>query len=690
MRTLTPEIKQAIREAYAKLAALPQFTTRRSQREMVALVAEALTTTGGVAAIQAPTGTGKSIGALLPAIPIAKSFDRRLVISTATVALQEQYLRDLPRLLSIIGIDASVVVAKGRSRYLCQRQFASLSGGEVAPELDLGGMWTRPPSASDVDALAKIGDAIAGGWDGDFDQCPTTITPLLRSQLTTTSSACGGQQCPFASSCSYLRARSAVEGAQIVVTNHDLLLADLGIVRRGEDGEAQRGGVLLPSPADAFYVVDEAHRLAEKACDSGALSINLLHAATLLKDGRKAIAAAYRSSGRDSFCSFSAAEAHELFTRAATALRELTHDLDEQVAERLDSHGNLVFKLGQVPKRLRDAIGGVLADIGLSARIAQSAAEACRQGGAGGSVPAPVLAAIGHLADRLDPLDRWAKDWSCNTFGEEAVVARWLSKDAAGLSAHSAPCEAGAVLRDRLWPVADGVILMSATLALADDFGLFAEEVALPSEATVASLASPFNLAQQGHILLPDMPTLPNDPGHPAAVAAYLDRNRAEGATLCLFTSRSKLRACYEALSDDLKAAVLLQGDAPLEVLLERHRSRVDAGQPSILFGMSAMGEGLDLPGDLCRRVVVTGLPFAPPDDPVSATLCASITEAGGDAFAAVTVPRAIRTLVQWCGRLIRTHDDHGEIVILDRRIRTKAYGRRILAALPPFARDVG
>lgn len=690
---LTPDIKQAIRDSYSKLAALPNFTTRRSQREMIALVAEALAT-NGVAAIQAPTGTGKSIAALLPAVPVADANARKIVVSTATISLQEQYERDIPRLLEIIGYPGKkVALAKGRQRYLCTRQLIELIGNPQPnlTDLDLDPAWPRPPRDGEVATLEALSDAIHADWNGDLDAAPTPVSSDLRPLLTTTASACGGKGCPFADRCGYLAARAQVEAADIVITNHDLLLADLGLSREDEDGQSLPGGVLLSKPEESYYLIDEAHHLAAKAAEADSIEVHLTHVPSWLRKGRKAIAAAYRILNRDNVRGHSSKEAQDRLIDLTAELKVLADTLAQQCLERLDRQGNLRFKSGKVPEALQESIDPIRSDILLLHAIATDLAAALRKSGNAGSAAQSALRSIGHLADRLQPIARWASDWTGQPiFPESVPVARWLSKsDRTGIVLRSQPCEGRALLKTRLWSVCDGIVLTSATLAIGDDFGHFAYETALPQEATLSLLSSPFNLSQQGHLRIPPVPTLPNDPGHPQSVASFLDRGLdPEGGSLVLFTSRAKMRATFDLLAPDLRQRVLMQGDRPLSSLLEAHRERVQSGMPSILFGLQSMGEGLDLAGDLCRTVVITGLPFAPPDDPVLATHAEYIESDGGDPFAEITIPRVILMLVQWCGRLIRTHEDTGEIVILDNRLKTKRYGRQIIAALPPFTRD--
>jgi ATP-dependent DNA helicase DinG len=688
---LSPEIKQSIREAYAKLSALPNFSTRRPQLEMIALAAEAFASEG-IAAVEAPTGTGKSIAALLPAIPIATANERTIVISTATVSLQEQYLRDVPKLLATLGLDLRVVLAKGRQRYLCNRNLAELVGAPSASpsDYDLDPAWPRPPKDGETKILEALSDALSAGWSGDLDNAPVQIPSELRPLLTTPSAACAGKACPFASRCGYLNARREVESADIIISNHDVLLTDLGLHRTLEDGSFLPGGVLLSPPEASYYILDEAHHLGDRASERDSVEFPLSAAATTLRRGRKAIAAAYRVLGTDSIRSFTSKDAQDLALSAATKLTSLSETLLSQCADRLDRLGNVRFKRGVVPEALQETIEPILSDLKLLDAVVDGLTERLRASGESSTSSLAAMRAMGQFQDRLTPMLRWAKDWGEETlYRPEIPVARWLNRsDRGDLVLSSRSCEGRAMLERVLWGTCKGIVLMSATLAVGDDVGHFARSVGLPSSATVSLLSSPFDLPNQGLLRIPTVPTLPNDPGHPKTIAACLEDARDPGGVLVLFTSRAKLRATLDAIAPGLRHRVLAQGDMPIAALLANHRERIAAGHQSVIFGLQSFGEGLDLAGDLCSKVIVTGLPFAPPDDPVLATLSEFIELDGGDAFNEVTIPRVILMLTQWCGRLIRSSTDHGEIVVLDNRLKTKRYGRRILDSLPPFQRD--
>ena len=242
-RVLTDALKADIRAAYTRLQAnTPGFSTSRSQSQMIGLVSRALATAGGIGIAEAPTGVGKSLAYMTAGVPIALATKKKLVISTGTVALQSQLVeRDIPAFLKATGIEATVALAKGRTRYLCTRNAAELHGessqshmfGDAPLGADEGGdfeaqLYDRPLAPHEADAARRLLEAHADRlWDGDLDAAPEPVSPALRTRITTPASGCAGRRCSFAQQCPVLKARNTVREAQIVVTNHALLLSSL-------------------------------------------------------------------------------------------------------------------------------------------------------------------------------------------------------------------------------------------------------------------------------------------------------------------------------------------------------------------------------------------------------------------------------------------------------------------------------
>lgn len=700
---LTDTHREAIRLAHARVrGGLAGFKPRASQLQMVASVARALAQKGGVAAIEAPTGTGKSIAYLMAAVPLAQSLGKRLVLSTATVALQEQLLhRDLPAFLAAAGIDLPIELAKGRQRYACTRNLHELTntadgppqgGFEFGDAEPMQGSWPRPPRPGEVEEVRGLLESIrSGAWDGDLDRAPHPIAPETRPLLSTSAGGCSNRRCPHVGSCAFISARNRLQTAAIVVANHDLVLADLAL---GRDDEGS-GGVLLPAPGDTLYVFDEAHHLAAKAIERGSGELALADARRRLPRFAASLRAAYLGAARERIGRLSADELDAVLDALQEALDALAQDIEARWQPPADvqrsEEARWLAPLGQLPDQW----------VTLADELARHNAKLLRWAPAGmkavieSDLPPDrrerLARELGLAAERLQHHQDLYQLWARVDPDGAAPHARWIEPALDGSPVLKASAvSAASVLRRLLWPQASGVVLTSATLSLGGDFRAFAAEVGLPDHAETLSLPSPFDLRAQARLDLPRLPALPDQgEAYAQALASWLDTGLDwDGANLVLFTSRQRLEQTLAALPPTRRASVRAQGAESKARLLEAHSAAIAQGRGSTLFGLASFGEGLDLPGRLCETVVVTQLPFAVPTDPVGATLSAWLESRGRNSFIEVTVPQATRTLIQYCGRLVRSEQDRGRVVILDRRIQDKRYGAAMLRALPPFARS--
>ena len=269
--------------------------------------------------------------------------------------------------------------------------------------------------------------------------------------------------------------------------------------------------------------------------------------------------------------------------------------------------------------------------------------------------------------------------------------ARWVSRNQYDTDMVSAPIEPGHILQEVLWHRCFGAVCTSATLTALGSFERFLERAGLPPDTPAASIASPFNYPEIATFHVPFMQSDPRDfDAHSEEVTALLpsllDR---EQSALVLFTSWRQLNAVVKALPETVAAGLLVQGDGSKQALITEHRRRIDEGQRSHLVGLASFSEGLDLPGDYCRHVIIVKLPFAVPDDPVDQAIAEWAEAQGRNAFYEISVPDAALKLVQACGRLIRHERDYGTVTMLDKRIVTQRYGRALIESLPPFRLDI-
>jgi len=693
-RELDEPLKEAIRGAFQRLRdSLPGFKTRRSQSYMVGVVSRALGTPGGRAIAEAPTGTGKSMAYLTPAIPIALAHQRKVVISTATVALQEQvFNRDLPAFLKATGLSVDVALAKGRNRYACPARMAELAGQQTTndvlfDDLDVAA-WTRPPKDGEAKLVERLlRDVGTPRWDGDLDNPPTPLTDELKPMLTVAPGACTGRRCPFYKQCPAQLARNEIKKASVIVSNHDLTIASLKQSLMGETDAPN----FLSEPDKTLYVFDEGHTLARIAVDRSAEAVHLPSAMTRAGKLRKLLAAVFRFTGASTISGKTLAELHtsiEAYVERLTAIdraiqAEWTPDTNEYTPQWRATLGRLPTHWRDMAIECRTTCFEVYS--ALMSSLTEIAAEDGKQ-----DVRDKLTKQVGMAAEQIeDALALW-RHWS-GAEDQAPPVARWVGLGSDhGIVCHASEISAAPFLREALWNCADSVVLTSATLSEGGDFSLLVNQLGAPAETEIVSLPSPFDLEGQARLSVPKFPVLPDHPEHPKAIAEWLASNVDwEQGTLVLFTSRRKMQACADALPATLRQKVRVQGDLPKQETLRLHTQDIKRGQGAVLFGLLSLGEGLDLPGELLTHVVCTQIPFAVPTDPVGATLSEWVEAQGGNAFFDIAVPAAIRTLTQFAGRLIRTESDRGTVTLLDRRVVSKRYGRTILDALPPFRRDI-
>jgi ATP-dependent DNA helicase DinG len=692
-RQLTEPLKLAIRETYAKLQAnTPGFRVRRAQSQMIGVVSRALGTSGGVGVAEAPTGVGKSLGYLTAGVPIALASKKKLVISTGTVALQSQLVeRDIPAFLKATGIEATVALAKGRTRYLCARNVAELHGEAAQDGMfeDEAPLYDRPLSPAEAEQARALAKAYADKtWNGDLDAAPEPIPPSLRARITTNAAGCAGRRCSFAVQCPVLKARSDVREAQIVVTNHALLLSALSL------GDSDNGQPLIAPPSDMLLVLDEGHHIAGVAIDQGAANLALDDMARRTGRLQALVGAAYRLADKDTIGNQLPNEAIELATQVSKGLKTFRAEIERAwVPDPGQEEPMWRAPNGRLPEDWKPFIDAQAQDTAALLNWVQAAHQLVAKSKQEDAAKERLQRSLGMALEMVEQQYALWLGWRREDQDGQAPMARWItaSRDA-DLVCHCSPVSAAQVLRALLWSEVDSAVLTSATLTGGGDFQALAIDNGLPPHAEMVSLSSPFDLPNQAELVVPKFPVAPDDrEGHPREVARYLVKELDWGkGSIVLFTSRWKMLKVADLLPVAQRNRVLVQGEGSKSQMIGEHMRRIGAGEGSVLFGLNSFGEGLDLPGEACTTVVITQVPFAVPTDPQTATLGEWFESRGLNAFNLIAVPHALRTLTQFAGRLIRSSSDHGRVVILDSRLLTKRYGKRIIDALPPFKRVIG
>jgi ATP-dependent DNA helicase DinG len=634
---------------------------------------------------------------LLAALPIAKYLGKKLVVSTATVALQEQIdNKDLPEVKKHSGLSFTYALAKGRGRYLCLSKLDRLlveQNGAANPTQALYEDEYPQVTEQAVKIYNSMMDALAANrWDGDRDSWSDGVADEVWSGITTDHRQCTGRRCSNVSACSFFRARDKLANVDCVVTNHDLVLADLAL----------GGGAILPAPADTIYIFDEGHQLPDKAISHFAHHSRLMATSKWLEQGQKQLSALMGTiSGAGNVDRFgeqvpaALLDARQQLAQALPLLQVLVDGINP------DEHTpRYRFVQGLVPRELQmmavdihrafDRLGDLLAK--MAAEISEALEDA--------HCPVPkvdlerAFPVIGIWQARAEAnTELWA---SYATPDPEGAVprARWLTLvDSGGhidIEICSSPIMASKTLEHSLWNACCGAVVTSATLTALSTFDRFRLRAGTPADGTYQVVPSPFDFTRAVLQVPAGTCDAGNSQAHTLSVINLLPGilDEDEGS-LVLFSSRRQMLDVYEALPGVWQDRILLQGDRSKQAMLDAHRERIDSGAGSVLFGLASFAEGVDLPGRYCQHVVIAKIPFAVPDDPVGAALAEWIEARGGNSFMEISVPDASVKLVQACGRLLRKETDAGRISLLDRRIITKRYGKAILNSLPPFRQDI-
>ena len=659
-----------------------------------------------IAVVQAGTGVGKSLAYCAPAIAAALARNTRVMISTATVALQEQLVnKDLPALAALLPQAFRFVLAKGRGRYVCKLKLSRHAGnadeGVEADDDDLFAdeLAAAAPlhvmEARAVFYAALVRDLLSGAWDGDRDSLARPPESDLWSPVAAEASSCTGKHCPVFNQCTYYEKRKELVGAQVIVVNHDLLMSSLG-------------SRMLPELDNCLLVLDEGHHLPAVALDHFAASMDLsrtLWIETLANRARRIGGLMTVSESAD-------------VPRLAAQLRQSMVDLSRLL---MDLHGQAFkeartpqglvrFRLprGVLPEALDEPLRllRLLAEsfLAVLSTIAKALRNAMRDQPDEARRLSILYAQLGMLSPRLEKVQATTELLLKTAEGEQdsVPVAKWFTFEtgAGGLDnglvvikAHASPILPGSTLRQHFWSRVRAAVVTSATLTSCGQFDFYLRESGLDQDPAASALevASPFDYASQGRFVTVETVA---DPRHAEAFTAEMvksllgDLTLVEHGALCLFTSREQMRVAVAALAGSLRDTVLVQGELPRALLLSRHRARVEAGAASVIFGMQSFGEGLDLPGQLCESVFIAKLPFAPPDDPVGEARAEWLRSVGRDPFSELVVPATAIRLAQWAGRAIRLETDRAFVYCYDRRLVSTPYGRRLLQGLPAFTQE--
>ena len=634
-------LTQAVEWAFSNSGPLsqadPLFAARPSQQAMARAVAQALEHRESLV-VEAGTGVGKTFAYLVPALLSG----RRVLVSTATKSLQDQlFLRDLPRLRSVLQMPVSLALLKGRGSYLClyrlhqARQATDWADRRWIRTISQVEVWSHRTRTGDLSEVQGLDER-------------SPVLPLVSS----TRENCLGSECPKWSECHIVKARREAMAADIVVVNHHLFFADIAL-RESEVAE------LLPTVDAAVF--DEAHHLPEVGLQFLGMALSTGQVTDLARD---LLAAGLQH-----------ARGLRPWQEMCAGLESSARDLRQAAAGgHADSRATLKLDWSRVAARA--AWTEALQRLRRQLDLVHEAAHAVQA----------TASEWSRLADRCAELSQRAEQFVCE--GEPSRV-RWVDLSPHGVRLLESPLDIRQAMTTQRQAAQRAWIFTSATLGTDERLSWFTAATGL-EDARILQAGSPFDYPRQARVWVPqDMP-LPQEGAHPQAVGRLAARcgARLGGRTFVLTTTLKALPLVAQAIRDMPDAGsrpleVLVQGEEPRRSLLQRYGD----GVGKVLVGSQSFWEGIDVPGDALQCVVIDKLPFPAPTDPLVKARAKAIEQGGGSAFEACFLAEAAVSLKQGAGRLIRTEHDLGLLVVCDPRMERMAYGRIFFGALPPMAR---
>jgi len=703
---LSDEVKTDIQTAYSALLDAKGYKARSCQKQMIADIANTLgnievddnddrISDDNICVIEAGTGTGKTIAYAISALPIAKSLGKRLVVSTATIALQEQIvLVDLPDLKKHSGLNFSFALAKGRRRYLCLARLDEVlqaardqSPNQSLAFLDEGMIVTDEVHQALFETmLVKLG---RGDWDGDKDNWGEEIEYSAWSQVSTDHVQCTGRQCSHYENCFFYKAREQIHKVDCIVTNHDLVMSDI----------MMGGGAVLPAPEDTIYIFDEGHHLPDKAINHFSTFLQVRSSQAWLEQVPATLKQLSNELGEIGGLPRSLSAFEGATTDMVALLEDVVHLFDPL---RDEAEGNEIevryrFVEGKIEPAHRELssvllnatqrLEGQLNNLKSSLEEALQESEASEQ-----ALFEHWLPIVASMFARTEGNAKLWRDYAIADPVSDPPRARWINfREGDELNLHSSPIDVHDSLHELLWSRCFGAVITSATLAVGADFSRFQHQSGVSDKNSFKALLSPFRYQEKAILRVPHMKVDPREADeHNDAVSLMLpDLLSNVSGSLVLFSSWRQMYRVTDALPALFLEKVLSQGDLSKSEIISQHKRKIDSGESSVIFGLASFSEGIDLPGAYCEHVVIVKIPFSVPNDPVGATLSEWIEAKGGNSFQEIMIPDAALRLVQACGRLLRTETDTGVVSILDRRLVTQRYGKILLNALQPFRREI-
>ncbi|RUM85753.1 MAG: ATP-dependent DNA helicase DinG [Candidatus Thioglobus sp.] len=679
---LSSELKAQIRESFITLKTdMKGFRVRPSQNKMIAEISKTLAgeykNSNPILCVEAPTGTGKTMAYLLSAIPIAKAQKKKLIVSSANVALQEQLLnKDIPEVQKYCSVDFEYALVKGRSRYVCVRNLINLVEDNASDNelFDNALLWDAPPGKYQLDRLGEmLEDYSAKKWNGEIDDLEQNPDGSLWSKIACNRFTCTAKNCEFYNDCAFFKARKKITKADVIVANHDLVLADLST-----------GNTVLPDVDESIYIFDEAHHLNHKALSHFSLSTGTEFIKTSLRQTQGV---------SEQVCKLTQTDLPDNNIKAVddylSDLTELLKSLtfDEEI--HLFDQGLVDAPIQTICQNLTTTIGNTHTQF---EQLKESWSDFLKIKMVEKTIADPLNNALGECEQHLSSILLLLSSFLQADEAGQAPHSRWIEKTTSANKKtnyilNSAQIDISHNLDQLIWSKVAGAVLTSATLSSLGSFDRLNQQLGLvKAENQYLRLPSPFNFDQVDFIVA----NFKNNPTqvyeHTQEVASQLlERIDSNEGSLVLFASNKQMQMVADLVEQKLGCELFIQGEFSKKLIIEKHINLRKQNQGSVIFGLDSFAEGVDLKGDNLTHVVIVKLRFSVPNSPIEKTTQDYLQSQNRNPFMEISLPDASLRLIQACGRLIRTETDTGKITIFDNRLVSKFYGKQLLNALPGY-----
>ena len=679
---LSPELKQQIRSSFdGAKTQLNNFSNRSSQNKMIAEISKTLMgeypNSNPIICVEAPTGTGKTMAYLVSCLPIAKALKKKLIIASANVALQEQILnKDIVEATKYASVDFEFALAKGRSRYVCIRNLINLTeeNSNSTELFEDAHLWDEKPTKNDLDILSEMAESYSSkSWSGEIDDLESPPENSLWQKIACNRFTCNSKNCEFYNDCSFFKARKRASNSDVIIANHDLVLADI-----------INGNNVLPDVEDCIFIFDEAHHLSQKALSHFSIggSTEFMKASIRQSQGSiEQIIKITKSKAADSYI--------EKVDESIKDLIELISELDFKDDTFLFSIKGIPNEITNLTKKLFVIFNSAYNDF---CQFKEQWEEFVKTNKIDQPTTDNINNIVGQNNQNLSSILSLLSTFNQIQDPEKPPLSNWINQSRLAnkkynYQLNSAKIDVSTSLKNMIWSKAAGVVLTSATLTALGSFDRLNQQIGLNAlDNQYLRLPSPFDHKSVEFIVgkIKSSPT--NTYEHTQEVAQELiKRIDSQSASLVLFASNNQMQEVADLLEKSVDCELLIQGEYSKKNILERHIQNRKNGKGSIIFGLDSFAEGVDLKGDNLNHVFISKLRFSVPTSPIEMTTQSYLESMNRNAFMEISLPDASLRLIQACGRLNRTETDSGTITIFDNRLITKFYGKLLLKALPEF-----